>query len=93
MWDKLKALFKREKPFELSPDHVVVYHVHEGPFYYTDIPDTTLEDTGGLEFGLLCKLHHEGEVFDDFLWFDTLDRALELKDQFKYSLAPVVLGL
>lgn len=85
MWKKLKALFTKKKP------QLIIYHVHEGPMHVDDIPDIDLDELGDLEFCLLCKVEIDGVVFDDLVWFETLEEALLIKEQFKYSIAPVVL--
>jgi len=96
MWEKIKSWFKAPEPEEDFEDDIVevelkIWAILHGPFHKDELPHPNVPDS--LNFMVVCKIERLGEVFDQELWFPTLDGVKAWQKHFAATIEPIVITL
>jgi hypothetical protein len=88
MLKKILNLFKKPLP---EKEKLKVWGVLEGPYSKQEVGDPYVPDD--LNYMLLCKVSHEGKVFNQEFWFATFGEARAMVDHFKINIEPLELNV
>lgn len=69
----------------------VIYNVSDGPYHYSEIDgvDRPTEDANFMVVALMSDSLDSKEMYDQDIWFESLDEAYDIANYFKANIKPL----